>query len=128
MEKTVKSVVFLLLMVVLSFQLLTLTRADNTIPTISVNCKAVIISPSFNTPYTDLMPLNFTAEWTKGNWTQWILPRYFYNIDNGSRVSIITEPFPYIHFEDKNPTIIAINDIIDVSNLTNGLHTLYIIY
>ena len=116
MGRTVESIVFLLLVVALSFQLLPLTRAD-------VNCKAVILSPSADTSYTDLMALNFTAEWTKGNWTQWILPRYFYSIDNGSRVSIITEPFPYVYFEDMNTTI-AINDTIDVSNLTDGMHTL----
>jgi hypothetical protein len=115
MGRTVESIIFLLLVIALSFQILPLARAD-------VNCRAVILSPSADTSYTDLMALNFTAQWTKGNWTEWILPRYFY-IDNGSRVSVITEPFPYVYFEDMNTTI-AINDTIDVSNLTDGMHTL----
>jgi len=116
MNKTTKFIVSLLL-VVLSCQLFSLARAD-------VNCKAVILSPSTNTSYTDIMPLNFTAEWTKGNWTQWIMPRYFYFIDNGSKVSITTEPFPYIDFTDNNPAIEVINDTIDISNLSDGVHTL----
>jgi len=95
-----------------------------TIEPTSINCKSVILNPSTNTSYTDIMPLNFTVEWTKAEWTQWILPRYFYSIDNGSRVDVITEPFPYIYFENMNTTTIAINDTIDVSNLTDGKHSL----
>ncbi len=117
MERTAKRIVFLLLAATFSFQLLPITRAD-------VNCKAVVLSPSANTSYTNSMPLNFTVEWTKGNWTRWILPRYFYSVDNGSRVRVVTEPFPYINFDDTNETTVAINDTVDVSNLTAGIHEL----
>ncbi len=124
--KTVKA----LGLVILSILLFTPTflgevKAE-TDDSIDVNYKVEFLSPDTNTYYTELMPMNFTVEWSKGNWTHWIVPRYLLSIDNGSIVG--TEQFKeggqYIDFENTNPAITVTNETINVSNLTDGVHTL----
>jgi hypothetical protein len=89
---------------------------------IDVSYKVVILSPTSNTAYTGSMPLNFTVEWAKGNWTHWIEPSYSFSIDD--KIMVSTNGGQFIDFEDANPAITVTNYTIDVSNLTDGMHKL----
>jgi hypothetical protein len=139
MGKIVKSSVVVLILIFL-FSLVTLpsmmVKADSSNCS-AINCKLTTTSPKSDTVYVDILPLNFTIEWTAYASVPFLYVNMSYNIDDNPKIPITdgnnprfnpTSQAGWDHYEYSitPPNQTNTSTEIDISSLTSGAHNLTI--
>jgi hypothetical protein len=90
-----------------------------------VSHRLAVENPMGNKAYSGSMPLNFTVDWNVSRHVPWVSVSFSYAIDGNSKIS--TNGGKYMNFNnDLSVVTTSTNDIVDISNLTSGLHKLTI--
>jgi hypothetical protein len=90
-----------------------------------ISCKLKVENPNGNTAYSGIMPLNFTVDWNVSRYVFWVALHFSYAIDGNAKNS--TNGGGTLHFDNDLAVVTtSTNDIVDISNLTSGLHRLTI--